>query len=33
MSEWDDYVQGCYDIGLQEMMDIYQASYERYLAS
>ncbi|NLN77667.1 MAG: extracellular solute-binding protein, partial [Armatimonadetes bacterium] len=33
MSQWDAYVQGCYDIGLQEMMDIYQASYERYLAS
>ena len=33
MSDWDAYVQGCYAVGLQELMDIYQASYARYLAS
>ena len=33
MAEWDAYVQGVYDIGMQNVMDIYQTAYDRYLAA
>lgn len=33
MSEWDNYVAGCKAIGLEDMMEVYQASYDRYLES
>jgi len=32
MSEWDDYVQGLYDMGLQRALDIYQEAYDAYKA-
>lgn len=33
MSEWDSYVAGAYNMGMRDILDIYQASYERFLAS
>ena len=32
MSEFDSYIDALYDIGLQEVMDIYQEAYSDYLA-
>lgn len=33
MSEWDDYVSGVYEIGMQTIIDTYQFAYDRYLAT
>ncbi len=32
MAEWDSYVQGLYDFGLSDVVENYQAAYERLLA-
>ena len=31
MSEWDSFVQTCYDMGIQDLIDLKQAAYDRYL--
>lgn len=31
LEEWDTYVQQCYDMGLQELIDLKQGAYDRYL--
>ena len=28
-AEWDTYVQHMYDMGLQQVLDVYQAQYDR----
>jgi hypothetical protein len=28
LSEWDSYIEGLYEIGLGEILEIYQAGYE-----
>ena len=32
MAEWDSYVQGLYDFGLSDVVENYQAAYDRLLA-
>jgi hypothetical protein len=32
MSGWDSYIEGLYNIGFQDVIDIYQQVYEDYLA-
>ncbi len=32
MSEWDSYIQGLYDFGLETVTANYQAAYDRLLA-
>lgn len=31
LADWDTYVQQCYDMGLQELIDLKQDAYDRYL--
>lgn len=31
LDDWDEYVQQCYDMGLQELIDLKQDAYNRYL--
>ena len=31
ISQWDNYIEGLYDIGLGEILEIYQAGYEVYI--
>jgi len=33
LSEWDSYVEGLYSIGIQDVIDIYQAAYDSYMAA
>lgn len=33
MTEWDAYVEGCYAISLERVIEIYQAAYDRFMAS
>ena len=33
LSEWDSYIEGMYNMGMQEVLDLYQGAYEAYLAA